>query len=129
MAILRFKSSEVLPLIEHALAAKEHRTTYCEQTMCKGAALMLVGDQGVYLMSNGQPPLPQGQNVAYAEGMNPDTDDEWWDAKRRTFGGDDGVEFIEAIKAIRQMIARGAPVICIEINENYVEVLDKPGVS
>lgn len=63
--------------------------------------LILVGDQGVYLMSNGVPGLPvskRGDNVAYANEVNPITMefDDWWDAKRASFGGDDGAEFMPA---------------------------------
>lgn len=67
--------------------------------------LILVGDQGVYLMSNGIPGLPiskRGDNVAYANEVNPLTMefDDWWDAKRASFGGDDGTEYLPA-KAVR----------------------------
>lgn len=58
--------------------------------------LFLVGDRGVYLMSAGQPILsdgsPHGSVVAYADGIDPDVDDDWYEAKRRTFGGDDGAD-------------------------------------
>lgn len=62
------------------------------------ACLWLVGDSGIYLMSNGTPQLlvKEGKSrnvVAYAAESNPDTDpDGCWDAKRRIFGGDDGSE-------------------------------------
>jgi hypothetical protein len=50
--------------------------------------LWLVGDHGVYLMSNGT--LPDGAKplVVYAEECDPGTNDDWFDVKRRTFGGD-----------------------------------------
>lgn len=58
--------------------------------------LWLVGDHGVYLMSNGQ--LLDGAKplVVYAEECDPSTNDDWFDVKRRTFGSDDGVDFIDA---------------------------------
>lgn len=58
--------------------------------------LRLVGDHGVYLCSNGK--LPDGERpfVAYALECDPRTNDEWFEVKRKTFGGDDGVEFIDA---------------------------------
>ncbi|WP_174021915.1 DUF3085 domain-containing protein (plasmid) [Agrobacterium fabrum] len=54
----------------------------------------LVGDHGVYL--NGK--LPDGEKplVAYALECDPRTNDDWFEVKRKTFGGDDGVEFIDA---------------------------------
>ncbi len=58
--------------------------------------LWLVGDEGVYIMSNGK--LPEGTRalVIYAEQGHPKGDIDWWDYKRRHFGADDGIEFIEA---------------------------------
>ncbi len=58
--------------------------------------LWLVGDHGVYAMSNGK--LAEGAKplVVYAEGCDPNTDDDWFEVKRRTFGGDDGVDFLDA---------------------------------
>lgn len=67
--------------------------------------LMLVGDQGVYFMSNAKDDRPVGvkRDVAYALEINPTkvAFDDWWDAKNHSFGGDDGVEFvtIETIEA------------------------------
>lgn len=58
--------------------------------------LWLVGDEGVYIMSNGK--LAEGQTalVIYAEQCHPRGDIDWWDYKRRHFGADDGIEFIDA---------------------------------
>lgn len=58
--------------------------------------LWLVGDQGVYIMSNGK--LGEGQKalVIYSAECHPAGTPDWWDYKRRWFGGDDGIEFIEA---------------------------------
>lgn len=67
--------------------------------------LWLVGDHGVYLCSNGK--LPDGARplVVYAEECNPDTCDDWFEVKRRTFGGDDGVEFLDAAQLEAMMAA------------------------
>ncbi|MCO6180952.1 DUF3085 domain-containing protein [Ciceribacter sp. RN22] len=63
--------------------------------------LWLVGDEGVYVMSSGK--LAEGQRplVVYAEECNPKTDPDYWHTKRRYFGGDDGVEFIDAVELER----------------------------
>ena len=55
------------------------------------------GDRGVYLMSNGLPSMlvegSQTNNVvAYAQGVDPRVDKEWYRVKHDVFGGDDGVE-------------------------------------
>ncbi|TIQ74583.1 MAG: DUF3085 domain-containing protein, partial [Mesorhizobium sp.] len=62
--------------------------------------LWLVGDEGVYIMSNGK--LADGSRafVVYAEQCHPKGDMDWWDYKRRHFGADDGIEFIEAQRLI-----------------------------
>jgi len=63
------------------------------------AGLWLVGDQGVYLMSNGCPgdkikPDNDGLHVVYAEECDPKLSDEWYENKVSIFGGDDGCEFL-----------------------------------
>ena len=62
--------------------------------------LWLVGDEGVYIMSNGK--LTEGARalVVYAEQCHPRGDFDWWDYKRRHFGADDGIEFIEVERLI-----------------------------
>lgn len=58
--------------------------------------LWLVGDEGVYVMSNGK--LAEGQRplVIYAEECDPKTNPDFWHYKRQHFGGDDSVEFLDA---------------------------------
>lgn len=57
-------------------------------------ALWIVGDEGVYVLSNGK--LAEGQKalVVYAEECDPKTDPDCWHYKRRYFEGDDGIVFI-----------------------------------
>ncbi len=75
------------------------------------AGFWLVGDQGVYLMHNGKA-TEDKQIVVYAEECNPDTMpfDDWWHAKRASFGGDDGCEFIDA-NVVRDAVAANSPLI------------------
>lgn len=58
--------------------------------------LWLVGDHGVYLMSNRRQPEGARPIVCYADQCNPETNPDWHDYKRRHFGTDDGTEFIAA---------------------------------
>lgn len=60
------------------------------------SGIWLVGDEGVYIMSNGK--LAEGQKalVIHAEQCHPNGDIDWWEYKRRHFGADDCIEFIEA---------------------------------
>ncbi|MBT1159520.1 DUF3085 domain-containing protein [Aminobacter anthyllidis] len=62
--------------------------------------LWLVGDEGVYILSNGK--LAEGARalVVYSEQCHPVGNPDWWDYKRRHFGGDDGIEFIGAEQLI-----------------------------
>ncbi|HEY8357763.1 MAG TPA: DUF3085 domain-containing protein [Ramlibacter sp.] len=62
--------------------------------------IWLVGDQGVYIMSNGKLAGGQKALVTYAEQCHPKGDIDWWDYKRRHFGADDGIEFIQAERLI-----------------------------
>lgn len=93
---LTFNRAEVVRLMAHAKEAETHAPAY-SQTGEIVPSLWLVGDQGVYLMSNGRPGLKEdggGNVVAYAEQINPDKleFDVWYPRKRTAFGGDDGVE-------------------------------------
>jgi hypothetical protein len=62
--------------------------------------LWLVGDEGVYIMSNGKLAEATRALVIYAEQCHPKGDLDWWDYKRRHFGADDGIEFIKAERLI-----------------------------
>ncbi|MBY2919657.1 DUF3085 domain-containing protein [Rhizobium leguminosarum] len=55
--------------------------------------LWVVGDEGVYVLSNGK--LAEGQRAlaVYAEECDPKTNPDCWHYKRRYFGGDDGIVF------------------------------------
>ncbi|MBZ9735043.1 DUF3085 domain-containing protein [Mesorhizobium sp. CA18] len=84
--------------IEDAAANDGFRDPYYGTRPGEGerAGVWLVGDEGVYIMSNGR--LAEGARalVIYSEQCHPRGDVDWWDYKRRHFGADDGLEFIEA---------------------------------
>lgn len=63
--------------------------------------LWLVGDEGVYLLSNSK--LADGQRplVVYAEECDPTTNPDYWHYKRQHFGGDDGIDFLDAAEILR----------------------------
>ncbi len=65
--------------------------------------LWLVGDEGVYLLSNGILAKDQRALVVYAEECDPSTNPDHWHYKRRHFGGDDGVDFLDAVELERLM--------------------------
>lgn len=65
----------------------------------------LVGDEGVYLIANGK--LAEGQRpfVVYAEECDPKTNPDCWHYKRRHFGADDGIDFLDAEMLVRLIAA------------------------
>ena len=113
MAILKFKAGEVARIVRHLIDSTSFKQSWGQDT---GPQLWLVGDHGIYLMSNGDPAdlinkedEPTKCFVAYAEGCNPNVDDfdTWWHNKREWFGDDDGVDGLNWHEAIgRQLLLR-----------------------
>jgi len=66
--------------------------------------LWLVGDEGVYILSNGKLAERQRPLVVYAEECDPKTNPDYWHYKRQNFGGDDGIAFLDA-KMLLTLIA------------------------
>jgi hypothetical protein len=97
---LHFPWPEVAKALDEVRAATVVRPLYGQVT---GKGLWLVGDQGVYLMPNTE---SETRTIAYAKECDPTKldFDEWWQVKRATFGGDDGVEFI-SIEEIERLAA------------------------
>jgi len=101
-AILKFNIAGVWRLVDHARNAPKHVSSMDDEDG-PGPALWLVGDSGIYLMSNGSPPiLHDGEIVsvknaagyrrlcAYAKGCGPDDEvDDWWPIHTAIEGGDD----------------------------------------
>lgn len=113
MAILTFDRQGVERLIAHAKSSPKHSPTYNQRAQGieqAEPALWLIGDEGVFLVSNGftdnEP--PDDKLIVYANEVNPKTMplDEWWEAKRRTFGGDDGVESLSVEDVERALVSR-----------------------
>ena len=104
--MLTFPIAAVRRVIERgksdAAANGGFRNPYYGQKPGKGEkpGLWLVGDNGVYIMSNGK--LDEGDRplVVYSEECHPVGNPDWFDYKRRHFGGDDSIEFIEAERFI-----------------------------
>lgn len=87
MAKLKFKKSEVAALLTNLKADSK---------------LMLVGDEGVYLMSFDQE-VGQRQ-IIFAEGCNPNKDPDWYDKKGEAFGYDDGGDPIGTAKELVHVV-------------------------
>ena len=124
---LHFPWPEVAKILEEVRAATVVNPLYEQAT---GKGLWLVGDQGVYLMPNtkceGKP------NVVYAKECDPTKleFDEWWGVKQASFGGDDGVEFIDIadIDALAAQVSAAGTVpsfLCIDLSPGTIKLTVK----
>ena len=91
------------------------------------AGIFLVGDDGIYIMSNAadQEKGADGKlPLAYADEANPETmsGEAVYDAKRRIFGGDDGVDFLPAAM-IASALDRCGDQLVIEMTEMGIRVM------
>ena len=100
-AVLAFDKATVWRLVDHAQNAPRHFRSYGQRKIAPG--LWLVGDAGIYLMSNGNPPLLQDGRitkekktigltrlVAYADGCSVDDELEaWWPVHNAIHEGSD----------------------------------------
>ena len=83
----------------------------------------LVGDEGVSIMSNGK--LADGQRsfVIYAEECDPKTNPDYWHYKRQYFGGDDGIDFLDAELLVRSIEAlASATHLTIEMTDDSMAI-------
>ncbi len=121
---LTFKTAAVAVLLadaERAWAEAEPRVLYEEVT---GKGFWLVGDDGVYLMHNGMTHVKQGGGfgppfaVVYAE----ETPVDDYEAKQRIFGGDDGVEFIQAC-TIQRIVKEGGDFFQVKLTAKSIRVV------
>ncbi len=80
------------------LSAEDFPTSDDLDTTKIKPGLILVGDQGCYLMSNAahQNPVPGTKSlpVVYAQGADPNVDADSYEAKIAMYGGDDGTDYL-----------------------------------
>ena len=129
--VLTFTTAEVKPLVDQALAATEHRPSYTQQGIAPAdipAALWLVKDQGVYLMSNGALSKDSEGFVvraatAYAAECNPTTleFEEWYGNARAIMGGDDSVESLP-LEWFDGVLKRNKPTFRLYITDDAIEL-------
>ncbi len=140
MARLVFRAADVRRVVEHSLAApvqREHAVDFDAKTgkmimkPVEAPAVILVHDQGVYLMSNGTPgdalvPGTTGKyfkhHVAYAKDCDPAKDGEWWDNARDLVGGDDFSETLPWAQQIKDVLDRGAKTITINFGKSKISI-------
>jgi len=114
--ILKFKKEEVQKTIEWTIKNPDSKGVWWggykddERGMLKvqdskEPTILIVGDDGVYIMPGGSGIWGKDTKLAYAEGCNPNKDDfdDWWALKGNTWGGDDGIESLK-VKEIQPIL-------------------------
>jgi len=139
MSKLVFDAADVRRVVEHSIGSPrqgrlftgydaESNPTYSEAT---APSVILVHDDGIYLMSNGQPrdivaggedKLGARSFVAHAQGCNPKKDTDWWNRARDLVGGDDFGETLPWARELHTMIVRGAKTITIKITPKEISI-------
>ena len=138
MAKLIFKAADVKRVVEHALSASawqpkvlDYDKDFKAITEPGKAAVILVHDSGVYLMSNGVPgdmivkpgKTTESHFVAYANTCDPIVDgDECWDNSRYLVGGDDFAETLEWADAVKELLDKGATHIIINFGKTKLSL-------
>jgi hypothetical protein len=138
MGMLKFKiNDDFKAIVKHTMEAPAQRVHYGDPT--KEPCLCLVHDDGIYMMSNGEPAQDNPNRdktkngalllVVHAEGCNPDTDgDDVWNHCRTLVGGDDFGERIPA-KDFVTAIEKGATACHINWGaRKYTIAFKYPGV-
>ena len=117
-------------IAEHGIAISA-RAEDLDQTLI-GPGLILVGDEGVYLMSNVPSDIVLAAgvpHVAYAAEVNPKVlpFDDWWDTKRESFGPDDGAVFLseEMLTGALSRVPPGGSLL-LEVSPEQIGILE-PG--
>jgi hypothetical protein len=120
-------------ITEHGIALSARSEDVDPTLIAPG--LILVGDEGVYLMANvpNETVLAAGvAHVAYAAEVNPKTlpFDVWWEAKRASFGPDDGTVFLseEMLTGALSRVPSGGSLL-LEVSPEQIGVLEprEPG--
>ncbi|RUS93316.1 hypothetical protein DSM106972_096720 [Dulcicalothrix desertica PCC 7102] len=131
---LHFLKRDVQTLLEHSKKSERYASTY-EGERTKRPQLVIVGDEGIYLMStNGKPSLledgvlgePTPDNpafVVFAKECNPKTlpFEEWRRIKEQSFGSD-GVYFLGA-DFIEAALLKPGEYIQLEVTEEEIDAL------
>jgi hypothetical protein len=126
MTKLTFKNKDIVRCVEHACKASDHSRGFGD-TSPPRPSLILVKDDGIYIMSNGKPNdiVDWGDGdrsfVAYAKGYEADRAGVW-DLCRNAVGGDDFAEYIPLDTALCTDILEGSDLI-IKITSSSLSVL------
>ena len=129
MPVLRFKAEDVRRVVEHSIAAPRQSDVAYTTKPVEAPAVLLVHEQGVYLMSNGQPRDILGADAAdrsfcaYAIGCHPEKDADWYETARGLVGGDDFVETLPWARKLKALIDGGARIITLRMTRDSIEIV------
>jgi hypothetical protein len=108
-------------LVAHTEACTQHRAVYGQLAK---AGMIFVKDEGIYLMSTGQPILPsltgKGARVCYAAGFSPNVAD-CWDRCVEAVGGDDFAEYLP-LDVFREALKEQASAVFIRVSPTALEI-------
>ncbi|WP_249151222.1 DUF3085 domain-containing protein [Bradyrhizobium liaoningense] len=137
MSRLIFNAADVRRVVEHSITAPtqsemlvdyEDKPPYRAITKPVPApSVLLVHDQGVYLMSNGQPrDIVKGQTsfCAYAQGCHPDRDADWYETARALVGGDDFGECLPWANELKALLDRSAKTIALDFRADAIAIVE-----
>lgn len=132
MQSLIFDAEDVRRVVEHSISAASQtdKRIYGEtghgQTVKIGEpAVVLVHDQGVYLMSNGQPrDLIEGKQsfVAYARGCHPLHNANYRAVSRDLVGSDDFSRVLPWARDLKALIDAGARTVVLNLRDGSIEI-------
>jgi len=147
MPLLIFNAADVRRVVEHSISAPKQSNMLVDydddgKAITKPVdqpAVLLVHDQGVYLMSNGTPRDivgPDGEDkrdekrdegrsfCAYAKGCDPVKDGDWWNTSCDLVGGDDFGETLPMAREILALIERGAKTITFLVTPQSIQLVE-----
>jgi hypothetical protein len=117
---LHFEAALVERLLHHSGAAQSRKSPCGTCSPTHGAGLWLVGDHGIYLMSNGVPGLLAGDGprhvVAHAAEADPHLQpDTFYAVKRKASGGDDSITFLPESWVLGLLAQSSDGRVCIDL--------------
>ncbi|WP_369720178.1 DUF3085 domain-containing protein [Bradyrhizobium sp. LLZ17] len=138
MSQLIFEADDVRRVIKHSLDSPaqggktighDPETGSALTEPVAAAAVILACDEGVYLMSNGQPrdllnEASPRSFAAYARGCNPFRDREWRRNARELVGGDDFSCVLPWVHDLKALLDAGARTVAVNVGDGRVEIAD-----
>jgi hypothetical protein len=137
---ITFSAEKIRVILEHSKNAPKHRKLY-EQPETDQPGLWIVGDTGVYLMSNGIPGIRQDKSIGEIdmenhafvvypqEFMSLKTPTEIDALKRACWGGDDSVVLLTAEFIVTLLKQSVDGFCCLEIKPEQIQIVNKEEVA